>query len=266
MKQNRIGVFGSLYARRVLKRRAAAVYMGLLLFGLAGAAAPSAVFAETMPKEEPPGITGPPVGNNPGAGKSSIPGKEAADPVARMSDIHDIKGVVPAPPDYRRLLVVAAASAAALTALFFIVRRLRKGRRDAPDNAAAPALPPETAALEALDRLSDMDRIDGKDFYFRLSAVLRGYIEGRFDVKALEMTTEELLPRIRHLRLPGGLEAELKRFFRNTEPIRFAGYPAVGEQMKTDLLFARRFVKQTAPLPEAAEASDRPETPVAGFR
>ena len=46
-------------------------------------------------------------------------------------------------------------------------------------------------ALQMLDALAAEGRLDPKQFYFRLSAVIRRYIERRFDFPAAEMTTEE---------------------------------------------------------------------------
>ena len=55
--------------------------------------------------------------------------------------------------------------------------------------------------MQALNEIADVQRLNGKTFYFRLSAILRQYVFGRFAVGAPEMTTEEFLPCIHRLKI-----------------------------------------------------------------
>jgi hypothetical protein len=96
-----------------------------------------------------------------------------------------------------------------------------------------------------LDALAAEDGIEGKVFYFRLSAILRGYIEGRYHVPAAEMTTEELMPVADRLGWPRSMNQEFRRFCHSTDPIKFAGRPARRETMVNDLAFVRQLVDQT---------------------
>lgn len=99
--------------------------------------------------------------------------------------------------------------------------------------------------MQALDHLADLRRLDGKTFYFRLSAILRQYVFGRFAVGAPEMTTEEFIPRIDRLNMDKGLAQRLRVLCRAMDPVKFGSETAVEKQMETDLLFAREFVNKT---------------------
>jgi hypothetical protein len=187
------------------------------------------------------GVGGVPVGlADPPATPVSPDGDKAA-----MTDIHDIRPPVPPGPDPYRLLrwagIVIGVGVLALAAFLWY----RRGRRLRAHHALAP--PPDTVALEGLDALYDVSRFDGRDFYFRLSAVFRGYLEGRYGFPATGMTTEELLPRLRSLDLPDGLRRGAKDFLQTADPVKFAGVPVAETRMGEDWAFVRRFVTETRP-------------------
>jgi hypothetical protein len=165
-----------------------------------------------------------------------------------MTDIHDIRDIRAPGPDLRPLAYgLAALAAAALAALLAILWKRRRRLK----GGVAPSLPPDAVALSALDELSDVGGIEGRLFYFRLSAVLRRYLQERFGIPAPEMTTEELLAEMDHPEIGRDHAASLARFFSDAAPITYAGRPAAKDRMQEDLDFARGFVRETAPLAEA---------------
>jgi len=101
--------------------------------------------------------------------------------------------------------------------------------------------------------LTDIRRMGGREFYFRLSLVIRRYIYERYAVGAPEMTSEEFLPRIDGLSLERELQIQLKELIHRSDPIKFAGVSAMERQMQDDLDFAYRLVDQTT---RAASASE----------
>jgi hypothetical protein len=176
--------------------------------------------------------------------------------MSQMTDIHDIRPPVPVGIDAPWLVPVllTLAGAALLAALFFWWRRHRKKRTI---ETIVPELPPEMIAKQALDGIGDVRGQDGKAFYFRLSAILRRYIFGRFGVGAPEMTTEEFLPCIDRLAIDRELARQLKQLCRAMDPVKFAGKRVDEKQMEQDLFFVRGFVRQTTP--ESAPETE-PET------
>ncbi len=178
---------------------------------------------------------------------------------APLTDIHDIKPILSLGMD--RDWVLWALAALALAALALAVWWWRKRRRrTVTPPAAAPAPAPEIEAWGRLDALGALGDIDGRRFYFELSAILRRYLERRFAIPAAEMTLEELLPQVERLPLTQDLAADFKNLSRAAEPVKFAGRAADPQKMPADLTFARDFVQRTTPLgsPADAEAAAHP--------
>lgn len=161
-----------------------------------------------------------------------------------MTDIHDIKPALAVGPDLTWLWwLLGALVLLGLAALAWWLWRRRKQKPvEAP---APPPVPPEVEALQALDALAADGRLAAKDYYFRLSAVLRRYMERRYGFPAEEMTSEELLPMLATLELDSGLTREVKTFCGRSDLIKFAGAPAGRSRMQDDLALVRRFVEQT---------------------
>lgn len=165
---------------------------------------------------------------------------------AVMSDIHDIKPleIIRLGPDWWVVLLIGIAVViligAAIAAWLYWKKRSSTVSR-------IPPVPPHELALELLSRLeqASLGNEDGKRFYFELSYILRSYLSGRFSMDALEMTTEELVPKIDGALFAQGQRAELAAFLYRSDPIKFADRMAIPAQMQKDLSLVRDFVQQT---------------------
>jgi hypothetical protein len=160
-----------------------------------------------------------------------------------MTDIHDIKPLETPAADWSLLVyILGAVLILAVIGAAIYYWKKHRNRKRAP--AEIPILPHE-AALRLLDAIADVESMDGKAFYFSLSNILRTYIQARYNINALEMTTEELLPRIDVLNLGREMHQELKDLIRSTDPVKFAGIPAAVIKMREHHYFVRTFVIQT---------------------
>jgi len=160
-----------------------------------------------------------------------------------MTDIHDIKPPEKIGYDLKWLyyLISGIIIALLLAGIFFFF----KYRKRKIQEKQIITLSSDELALKLLDELLDVDNIDGKIFYFNLSAILRNYIQGRYKINAPEMTTEELIPKIDSFGLDRELSQKLRALLHSADPVKFAGVTTVQAKMQNDLLFVIDFVKKT---------------------
>lgn len=95
-----------------------------------------------------------------------------------------------------------------------------------------------------------------QEFYYRISAIVRGYIERRYAVSAPEMTTEEFLAATAgDFRFASGAATELQAFLTACDLVKYARHrPAAGEW--NDLLrSAAQFVERTREVESADTAA-----------
>jgi hypothetical protein len=143
----------------------------------------------------------------------------------------------------------------------YLYRRFT-GRIEAP---ALPSVPPWEIAFQRLDALKGERHIDFgrfKQYYFELSMIIRGYIEGRYKTLAVERTTYELEDDQKlKTELPHNLYDHLFEFFAQSDLVKFAKSIPTSENAENDLVFAYGFVAQTkpAPIPEPTAENAAPE-------
>lgn len=141
---------------------------------------------------------------------------------------------------------------AALVALAVMVILLRRRRPAVVHTAPELQLPLNeriTAALHALERERVWQQGDHKGYHSRLTDLLRGYVEERYRVPALESTTDELLKELRVSPLSTDQRGHLANMLRLADMVKFAKMlpsPQENEQMMAGAL---RFVQETAPHP-----------------
>jgi len=139
-----------------------------------------------------------------------------------------------------------AITAIIVVALSYII--LRK-RRILPSQRPAPA--PHENALRALEGLSGLLR-EGEELEFvkQVSAVVRGYIQDRFGLRAPHRSTEEFLREASGRTELGKLDQELLRdFLSECDKVKFARHRIGLSQMTALREAAMRFVQGTVPPP-----------------
>ena len=141
-----------------------------------------------------------------------------------------------------------AALALAAAALWAWLRRPRP---------ATPPVPPHVLAFGELDALRGTDFDDPaavRRFHFRISEILRAYVEGRWGLNATDLTTEEILPHLAGLGdLPSGEADRLTRFLRATDRVKFAEHRPPPSEVEETWERALGFVEATVPRQEPQE-------------
>ena len=118
-------------------------------------------------------------------------------------------------------------------------------RRRAPERARATAFERALRRLAALEGrgLPASETVDA--WYVELSDIVRRYIEDRHAVRAPELTTEEfLLEARRSVAFSAAHRDLLSTFLANCDRVKFAHYSPPGDESRSALEVARRFVSE----------------------
>lgn len=179
-------------------------------------------------------------------------------PVDTTLDIRDIRNVEAAPFDYRTLLYLLLAWHAVLLIVGLLVWALRRKSGEVQDTeVAVEPVVAHLAALEAL-RLLGEERVwqEGKvkEYYTRLTDILREYMERRWQFSTLELTSDEILSHAAIRNLPVSQQEQLERVLRLSDLVKFARWQAIPSENEWTMQQAVKFVNDTA---EAVQAGDQ---------
>jgi hypothetical protein len=154
-------------------------------------------------------------------------------------------------------ITVAAAAVLALGAAFAYWWRRRQRREKVEPRT--PPVPAHEVALAALERLGATEPIGDaavRRYYFALSEIVRAYIEGRFELNATDLTSEEIVSSLGRLELDDVQARGLRAFLAATDAVKFAAHRPQRAEIGALLEWARRFVQATRavePAPSAVE-------------
>lgn len=150
---------------------------------------------------------------------------------------------------YSLLLVILALSAGAAWWYKFV--------RVVPGPPPPPPVPPHVRALEALEAIQREKLVEQglyKEYYIRVSDVLRHYMEDEFQLRAPERTTEEFLAEIQHNAVLGLQEQLLLRaFLRHCDLVKFAKAEPSPEEIRETFATCEKFIIDS----EAAHRASR---------
>ncbi|UCE47038.1 MAG: hypothetical protein JSW47_15690 [Phycisphaerales bacterium] len=160
----------------------------------------------------------------------------------KIEDIEDVVEI-PAEPSFwwAWVLGVIAATAAAGTWLWLRRRRVKELVRIFK--------PAHELAYERLRILVNEDLVGAgrvKEFYERISDILRHYIEHRFTLRAPERTTEEFLYELANTNvLPESDKESLAQFLEHCDLVKFARYEPTTEQIQETFNLVKAFIEKT---------------------
>ena len=183
-------------------------------------------------------------------------------------DIRDIKSPIYLPRDYT-MLILWSSLGLLLTGLaifaFYYIKRRRQGKSILPSRARPPR-PAHEVALEALEKLAQSDMLatgQVKNYYIEISDIIRTYIEGRYNIIAIEMTTTQLLEKVRQERMEPGLLDLLREFLDSCDIVKFAKYIPTSSENERTTQCAFDFVNKTMPqVVTEAVTEDKTETDI----
>ncbi len=137
----------------------------------------------------------------------------------------------------------------ASVSVFIYLKRKRKILEEMPP---PPPRPPEEIAREALEELIKLRLIEEgkfKEFYIRISDIIRNYIEGRYRIFALDRTTWELYQEMRAKKIERTSVDKIKDFLEECDLVKFAKYIPTNKETEEIFNRAREIVEITTPKP-----------------
>ncbi|HET7506231.1 MAG TPA: hypothetical protein VFK02_34665 [Kofleriaceae bacterium] len=162
------------------------------------------------------------------------------------------------------LTILGLASAAAVVGSGSVLayRTLRARRRIEQQRSAYDEA---VAQLRALEDRGPPDTETADAWFVALSAIVRRYLELRYEIRAPELTTEEFLQvATARPELSGEHRTLLSLFLERCDRVKFAGYRPDADESLATLKAARGFVEDTRLREPIAVAVARPSAPGQG--
>jgi hypothetical protein len=172
-------------------------------------------------------------------------------PVTDDGELQPIKPIIEEPLnllDFWWLFLVLVLAAGG----YFVYKYRQRMAQVAPPPPPPP--PAYVVALGALDQLESKQLWQNeqtKAYYSELTRILREYLEGRFDVQALEMTTRQITTKLgQRTDFDQGLAKELGKLLQLSDLVKFAQARPAVELHPEGLLRVRTFVATTGQVAE----------------
>lgn len=137
----------------------------------------------------------------------------------------------------------------ALLVVGYILIRKYWQKKPVFETAAKPILPPHVIALNQLDKIKQekpWQQGRNKEYHTELTNVIREYIECVFEIKSMEMTSEEILDYLRTLRFEKkSAYLALQQIFQLADLVKFAKWHPNPDEHELSLQNAYLFVNET---------------------
>ncbi len=178
-------------------------------------------------------------------------------PVDTTKAIRDIKGPVEVPWTLSDFLPYIGAVILAALLIWLILYLRKKFKKEKVITAPViPARPAHEIALEELKKLEDekiWQQGDMKQYHTRLTDILRAYIENRWQLPAMEQTTDEILGGFTKGMLTADLYEKMRITLQAADLVKFAKLQPVAYENEQSMAFAVEIVKLTAKTPMSAQ-------------
>lgn len=169
--------------------------------------------------------------------------------VDTTKEIKPIKGIHKEPVTFQDVIPWLLGALAVLGLALLIYFYLKKKKQKTSDQPvpAKPALPPAEEALNRLQELEDKklwQNDQTKKYYIELTAIIRHYIERRFEIDAEELTSKEILDQIKQSIAADAYE-NLKSLLELADLVKFARVIPLPDENAQSAKSAKQFVEIT---------------------
>jgi len=157
-----------------------------------------------------------------------------------LKNVLDIKGALPA-----LWIIILILIALAIAAFIYF-----KKKKIAEEKPVLIQKSPEDIARDALRLLLEMKLIEKgliKEYYIRLSDIIRAYIENRYKISAMDRTTWELYQEMRSKRIERMHLDKINDFLEDCDMVKFAKYAPDKKEIEDSYKKAEEIIDITTP-------------------
>ncbi|MDR1610514.1 MAG: hypothetical protein LBS08_03280 [Candidatus Symbiothrix sp.] len=171
--------------------------------------------------------------------------------VDTSKQFYDIKGIIQPEfvwADYFSLILGIILGLILIAAIIFVIYRLANSKPILFFNREEPYIPPHTRAILGLDEVKTQKLWQTgkvKEYHSDITDILRKYIDERFEIPALEMTSGEILDKIKGYSDADTSYDNLKQILILADFVKFAKYNPLSDENELSLMNAYLFVNNT---------------------
>lgn len=170
-------------------------------------------------------------------------------PVDLSQPVKPIKGPLAVPYTVMELLPYIL-GAMALVAIIVLLITRKKKTSPVIVGKPKPKIPPHVTALLELEKLRQQKLWQNgliKDYYSRLTEIIRVYVEGRYNVPAIESTTYDTIIMLRNTDISEDSLIGLRELLEFADLVKFAKAKPLPTEHEQSINTAESFVKATTP-------------------
>ncbi len=176
---------------------------------------------------------------------------EVKEPVLdEQAELKDIKSILSIPVTLAEVLPWILLALAVIAAAFLIYRYLKKRKKQPPTETIweKPEIPAHVAAISSLEKLKSQklwQQGKVKLYYIELTDILRHYIEKRFRIRALEMTTDEIMIAVKPILENAEVYENLNNILVLADLVKFARHTPLEAENENCMDNSMEFVRDT---------------------
>lgn len=172
--------------------------------------------------------------------------KSVLDSKNSRQDIYDIKGIFKFGHGIWWYIKIILIVLAILLLVYFIYRYFKKKTKKVTQEEFIRNIPPKEYALSQLENLKILGLIEKgqiKEYYDKLSDILRLYVSRVYNIDGMEKTTSELYLLLKE-KVPSDFNRQLKEYLTNCDFVKFAKVIPTQENIDEDYQKAKEFIER----------------------
>ena len=179
--------------------------------------------------------------------------RDVVNPIQKIEEIADIKPPILDPltfwEKYQDFILIGVIGGLAICLIVLGIRFYLKNRKNKiPEVEPKVVVPADIAALEQLKELKAQElwqNSEVKEYYARLSEILRSYLEARFETNVLDKTTDEIIASLKFVGIPQDQFPVLYQLLSSSDYVKFAKENPISQENTSAMVNAEIFIQKT---------------------